>query len=100
MTGIVSAPAELATLALTSRPGWTEQEVRGAILAASTAGWDWPRTLVEMARLIADPGAQPRHLLDEMRKPLKRAARTPEEIRARVDQLRAQLPPRPDGGEQ
>jgi hypothetical protein len=95
---VESAAAELTALALASRPGWTEREVRGAILAAHTAGWDWPRTLVEMARLIADPQAQPRQLLDELRDPLRRApARSAEEVHARVDQLRAQLPQRPGG---
>ena len=69
------------------------------ILAAHTAGWDWPRTLVEVARLIADPDAEPRHLLQALRDPLRRAAhiRTPEEIQARIAQLRSQLPPRTGG---
>lgn len=97
-TPVHSAPAELTTLALACRDGWTERDVRGVILAAHTAGWDWGRTLVEMARLIADPDAEPRHLLDTLRDPLKRpVVRTPGEVRARVDELRAQLPPREDG---
>jgi hypothetical protein len=94
-----SAVAELTALALAARPDWDEQAVRGAILAAHTVGWDWTRTLVEMAKLIADPDAEPRHLRDEVRDPLKRrtTSRTPEEVRQRVAELRAQLPDRSGG---
>jgi hypothetical protein len=93
---IKPAAAELTALALAARPGWTETAVTGAILAAKTAGWSWPRTLTRMARLVADPDAEPQQMLDELRDPLKRAVYTPPEaVHERVAGLRAQLPPRP-----
>jgi len=92
---IKPAIPELTALALATRPGWTETAVTGAILAAKTAGWSWPRTLTRMARLAADPDAEPQQMLDELRDPLKRAAGTPPEtVHERVAGLRAQLPQR------
>ena len=76
MSEIQPAIPELTALALATRPGWTETAVTGAILAAKTAGWSWPRTLTRMARLAADPDAEPQQMLDELRDPLKRAAGT------------------------
>lgn len=101
MNEIKSAVPELTALALAARPGWTETAVTGAIMAAKTAGWSWPRTLTRMARLVADPDAEPQQMLDELRDPLKRTVYTPPEaVHERVAGLRAQLPQRPGDDQQ
>lgn len=40
---LTPAPAELAHYATTTRPDLTEDDVRGAITALTTAGWHWAR---------------------------------------------------------
>lgn len=67
----------LIVLALDVRPDWQEIELRSAIIAAATAGWDWPRVLVEVVRLLVDPNGSPRDLREASRDPLKATAAPP-----------------------
>lgn len=59
----------LIALAVEVRPDWQRADVQGAIVAAATAGWDWPRVLVEVARLLTDLNAVPRDLIEASRPP-------------------------------
>ena len=71
-----AVPALIA-LATHVRPDWDEPDLQAAIVAAATAGWDWPRVLVEVVRLLVDPDGSPRDLREASRDPLK-ASRPPE----------------------
>ncbi|MEU6709946.1 hypothetical protein ABZ897_00590 [Nonomuraea sp. NPDC046802] len=65
-----AVPALIA-LAANVRPDWNETELQSAIVAAATAGWEWPRVLVEVVRLLVDPNGSPRDLREASRDPLK-----------------------------
>ncbi|MEV0382336.1 hypothetical protein [Nonomuraea sp. NPDC050643] len=71
-----AVPALIA-LAANVRPDWNESDLQSAIVAAATAGWDWPRVLVEVVRLLVDPDGSPRDLREASRNPLK-VSRPPE----------------------
>jgi hypothetical protein len=72
-----AVPALIA-LALHVRPDWQEDDLQAAIVAAATAGWDWPRVLVEVVRSLVDPNGTPRDLREASRGPLAvRPAPTP-----------------------
>lgn len=58
---IISQPEELADLGALIRPDIDRDDLRRAIQACATAGWTWPRTLVEVARMLAS-GDEPRDL--------------------------------------
>lgn len=49
---LVPCPAELATVAATTRPDHDFDDWHSAILAA-TSVWAWPRVLAEVGRLLA-----------------------------------------------
>lgn len=66
--------AELVALAVAMRPDWNADVVAGAIRAGQHARWADGRILCEMARLIADPLADPRDLSRAAR-PLERERR-------------------------
>lgn len=59
----------LIALAVEVRPDWQRSDVWAAINSAASAGWDWPRVLVEVARLLTDPNAAPRDLVEASRPP-------------------------------
>lgn len=61
------AVVPLVALAVEVRPDWQRADVQGAIVSAAMAGWDWPRVLVEVARLLTDPAAAPRDLVEAAR---------------------------------
>jgi hypothetical protein len=63
-----AVPALIA-LAGAVRPDWQEDDLQAAIVAAATAGWDWPRVLVEVVRLLVDPEGSPRDLREASRDP-------------------------------
>lgn len=98
--GILPAAAELTALAVAVRRDWDARSVAGALAAAQQNGWPWPRALVETARLMADPQASPRDLLDRLRDPLHRGGGLPQErLHQRAAELRALLPQPPDGND-
>lgn len=66
------AVVSLVTLACEVRPDWNAADVQGAIVAAATAGWLWPRVLVEVARLMVDPDGAPRDLVHASQDPVRR----------------------------
>lgn len=63
------AVVPLVALAVEVRPDWQRADLQGAIVRAASAGWDWPRVLVEVARLLTDPAAGPRDLVEASRPP-------------------------------
>lgn len=68
---------QLIELAGAVRPDWFRNEIRDAIVGAATAGWTWPRVLVELVRLMADPQGSPRELVAAASNPLKHRAAPP-----------------------
>jgi len=94
MTAIRSATPELLELAAAMRPDWERRDLAGALASAANNGWPWPRAFLAACRLLADPDAEPRDLLAEIRDPLHRDgrplsaadnARHAAEARARLD---------------
>ena len=68
---IQSATTQLLELAEAMRgPEWAD-DLAGPLVAAKNAGWDWPRTFLFAARLLADENASPRDLVLAIRSPLK-----------------------------
>lgn len=52
---------ELLDLAAATRPDIDRRDLHGAIIAAGTAGWSWPKVLVEVANMLGR-GEEPRDL--------------------------------------
>lgn len=73
MTSITSdlcreAGPELQATALVMRPDWGDGEpLRGAMVAARTAGWSWVRTFKFVSEMLTDDKAQPYQLRDACR---------------------------------
>lgn len=63
MTEPTAQPAldELLNLATATRPDINRDQLHNAVIAARTAGWTWPRILVETACMLAR-GEEPRDL--------------------------------------
>jgi len=72
MTEIHSATPQLLDLAAGMRPDWSRDDLSGALTAARSSGWPWPRACMTAVRLLCDPEATPRDLLAEVRNPLAR----------------------------
>lgn len=73
--GVMTAPPTpqyegLLDFAATCVPGLDRPAWRGAMLAAQTAGWPWPRTAVTTLRLILQ-GEEPRDLRNACADPTK-----------------------------
>jgi hypothetical protein len=85
--------AELVALAVAMRPDWNPQIVAGAIRAGQQAKWPDGRILCELARLIADPRADPRDLSRAAR-PLERERRDGTVAHYWAEQARLALPER------
>lgn len=91
MTEPRRASDELVALAVASRPDWSPHGVRAAIADATTIGWEWPKILTGMARLIIQPDKLPGHLVDDRH--TARGEPLPEErVHALAEQARAGLP--------
>lgn len=71
MTAPIPTPEELSDFAHKTRPDIGRDQMRGAILAAQTAGWEWPRILIAVAIILAK-GEEPRDLIAATVDPLKR----------------------------
>ena len=87
---MIPAPSELAGLAAAMRPDWDRASLEAALIAATSAGWDWRRLFTYVSRLLADDSASPRDLLEAARRPLdRREGRPPSaEYAAMRDALR------------
>lgn len=57
--------------AQTGRPDIDRGDLESALIACHEAGWDWPRTFIAAAVMLAK-GGQPYELRDACRDPLKR----------------------------
>lgn len=64
------ASEALLDLAAATRPDIDRGELQQALAACHSAGWPWPRTLVETARMLAR-GEDPRDLIEATKDPLK-----------------------------
>lgn len=56
------APSQLAELAAAMRPDWDRAQLEGAVTAARSGGWSWPRVFSEVARLLVQEDSAPRDL--------------------------------------
>jgi hypothetical protein len=94
------AAIELTALAVAVRPDWDGDIVAGVLQRARDEKMPWPKVLVSLPRLMADPDASPRDLLKACASPLGRTAGTeardnPDwlEHRQRVERIRAGVKP-------
>ncbi|GHA00988.1 hypothetical protein ACFOOM_12485 [Streptomyces echinoruber] len=71
------APPQLLALAAASRPDWSIDQLRDVLAQAHTEGLTWPRALVIVAQLIADPEAEPPDLLAARPEPWRHRRRPP-----------------------
>ena len=73
MTTPTAEPASeaLLDLAAATRPDIDRNDLQAALAACHSAGWTWPRTLVETARMLAR-GEDPRDLRTAAADPTKR----------------------------
>lgn len=69
------ASAELVALAVKARPDWDSGAVHDVLAQARYADMTWPRVLVAMAQLIADPNAEPPDLLASAPEPWRHRRR-------------------------
>ena len=67
MSPIHPAPSQLADLAAAMRPDWDRTQFEGAVAAARTGGWSWPRLFMEVARLLVQEDSSPRDLTEAAR---------------------------------
>lgn len=72
MTAPTAQPAseQLLDLAAATRPDIDRAALQQALAACHSAGWTWPRTLTETARMLAR-GEDVRDLVEATRDPLK-----------------------------
>lgn len=87
---INSAQPELLTLAAAMRGEEWADDLAGALIAAHHAGWDWPKTFLAAARLMADEDALPKDLTEATRDPLKRQGVPPRDEDA-IARIQAQM---------
>ncbi len=73
MTTPAAQPASeaLLDLAAATRPDIDRHQLQQALAACHSAGWTWPRTLTETARMLAR-GEEPRDLIAATADPTKR----------------------------
>jgi hypothetical protein len=71
---VLPATRELTDLAVAVRPDFDRTQVEGAISAARSAGWSFPRVLLELVRLLVQDDSSPRDLTAAARDPLARPA--------------------------
>ena len=65
------AALALADLAAQMRPDWQRAHFEGAMAAAASAGWSWPRTCKQAFALLLDENATPHDLAAATRDPLR-----------------------------
>ena len=67
---IARATPELTALVLATRRDWQEAWVTSAITAAGHEGMTWPQIAVGLVRLMVDPAASPRDLVQQAPSPI------------------------------
>ena len=67
---VARATPELTALVLATRRDWQEAWVTSAITAAGHEGMTWPQIAVGLVRLMVDPAASPRDLVQQAPSPL------------------------------
>ena len=67
---VARATPELTALVLATRRDWQEAWVTSAITAAGHEGMTWPQIAVGLVRLMVDPKASPRDLVQQAPSPL------------------------------
>ena len=77
MTPIHPAPLQLADLAAVMRPDWDRGTLEGAVAAARTSGWSWPKVFSEVARLLVMEDSSPHDLTVASRNQITRTAADP-----------------------
>jgi hypothetical protein len=87
VTAVQPAQGELLDLAAVMRPDWQRRDLEGALAGAAQNGWPWPRAFLATARLLTDPEAKPRDLLEEIADPLERRPSLSTEDNARYADL-------------
>ena len=93
---IATATPQLLELAEAMRGEDWADDLAGALIAATHAGWDWPRRFLFAARLLADDDATPQDMRTAVRNPAKRDQdqASPEFVAARLAEMRSALPQR------
>ena len=92
---IATATPQLLELAEAMRGEDWADDLAGALIAATHAGWDWPKRFLFAARLMADEGASPQDLRTAVRNPVKRdqGGASPEFVAAQAAEIRSVLRP-------
>ncbi|MEU1596159.1 hypothetical protein ABZ468_25700 [Streptomyces sp. NPDC005708] len=71
----VPATHQLLALAEAARPDWSIDQLRDVLAQARYTDMTWPRVLVAVAQLIADPQAEPPDLLAHAPEPWRHRRR-------------------------
>lgn len=94
MTTIEGAVEVISSWALGARGDWDAGRLDGAIAAARTAHWDDLRICLQLVRMVFDPSASPRDLMESAREPVgphNRVPASPEFAAAAMADMRASL---------
>ena len=67
---VARATPELTALVLATRRDWQEAWVTSAITRAGQEGMTWPQIAVGLVRLMVDPAASPRDLVQQAPSPI------------------------------
>lgn len=99
VTKIEPATPQLLELAEAMRgPEWAD-DLAGGLVAATNAGWDWPRRFRFVSRMLADENARPRDLVKAVRGAARASqdaeAADPSVMASAMAEMRSALP----GGE-
>ncbi len=91
---IATATPQLLELAEAMRGEDWADDLAGALIAATHAGWDWPKRFRFAARLLADEGATPQDMRTAVRNPVKRDRdqASPEFVAEKLAEMRSALP--------
>lgn len=71
------ATAELIALAAAARPDWPTDLLRDVLARARYQGMTWGQVLIEIGRMLADPGAEPPDLIAAAPEPWRRRRPSP-----------------------
>ncbi|WP_406168975.1 hypothetical protein [Streptomyces sp. NBC_00996] len=71
------ATGQLLALAAAARPDWSIDQLRDVLAQARNTDMSWPRVLVAVAQMIADPDAEPPDLLAATPEPWRQRRHPP-----------------------